>query len=103
MLTLEKRFLPLGANPSALNGSKDSVNSLPNPNPSSSRDPAASGRSSYALDYQECIRRSWSTTNVVEAVNGRLELMHRDNSCSLHYRVTEDVSAETVRNLSPLR
>lgn len=36
------------------------------------------------LRYPEAVRRSFSTTNTVEAVNGQLEILHRNNGGYFH-------------------
>jgi transposase-like protein len=36
------------------------------------------------LRYPEALRRSFSTTNAVEAVNGQLEIMRRNNGGYFH-------------------
>ena len=45
------------------------------------------------LNYPESIRRSLSTTNVVEAVNGQLEIMRRNSGGYFH---SEDVLIELI-------
>jgi len=34
------------------------------------------------LKYPECMRKSFSTTNVVEAINGQLEIMRRNRAAT---------------------
>jgi len=40
------------------------------------------------LNYPDAIRRSLSTTHVVEALNGQLEMMHRHSGGSFHSEQT---------------